>query len=240
MNKERVSMKKLLFLLLYLLPFTMVKGQKIRKDTILLSGIVFDADSSKPLGNVNILLKKKPVNVSDRNGYFEVWVSKGDTVFFSYLGFKEGRIIMPPGLTNPEYFTSVALSRETVTLKEVEVFPWPKTSLRQALINTNVEDKNLTNAQRNLNIANYEALSTTSATWTKDQIQRYYIEQFTMQVTSNDKRNALEAGVITPATSVLNTNTLIGLIILARQLKDKELKQKNYQDYKKESSEEKK
>lgn len=229
-------MEKLLFLLVTFFCFETLNAQKLRKDTILLSGIVFDADSSRPMGNVNIQVKKKKAaEVSDRNGYFEIWVGKGDTVRFSYLGFKEGRVIMPAEITNREYFTSIALSRGSITLKEVEIFPWPKSSLRQAILSTTVEDKDLTNAQRNLNIANYEALSTTSTTWSQEQIQRYYIEQFSTQVTSKDRVNALEAGVATPATSVLNTNTLIGLIILARQLKDKELKQKNYQDYKNET-----
>lgn len=227
-------MKKIFLLLVACMPVLhTLAQQQAHRDTVLLSGIVFDADSTRPLSNVTIIRHHRQGTVSDKNGYFEIYSTAGDTLLFSFLGFKEVKLIIPAKTANKEYYTSVSLSRSAVSLKEIEVFPWPKENFRQDFLNANVQDKNLDNAKRNLNIANYEALSMkqTSA-WSNDQVQKYYQDQFAYHIANKDRRNALEAGAITPVTQVVNTNTIFGLIILARQLKRGELKQGSYKDMK--------
>jgi hypothetical protein len=227
--------KPVLLLLLVLCGFT---ARAQHRDSILLTGIVFDADSAKPLSNVNIA-RHSTGTVTDRNGYFEISAGQGDTVVFTFVGFREARLVMPAKLNGKEYYTSVALSRNVISLKEVEVFPWPKEAFKQALLTTPVPDRNLENAQRNLNITTYEAMTNPKTSWSNEDIQRYYLNQFSYKVTSKDRTNALQAGVITPVTPLLSTNTVIGLILLARQLRRQDLKQHDFQDYRKETEEKK-
>lgn len=227
---------KTLWRIIFLLCFVAVLNSYCKaseRDSITLSGIVLDADHSSPLGDVNLLKDKKTIGVSDANGYFEIQALSGDTIVFSHLGFKMAKMIVPLSLRRNEYYTSVPLSRNSILLKEVEILPWPKENLKQAIMDAPGTDKETQNAQRNVTIANYQALNTPNSTWTREQMQKLYLENFSLEISDLDRKNAMQAGIATPATfTVLNTNALIRLILMARAIKSDQFRPATYQDLK--------
>ena len=56
-----------------------------------------------------------------RNGRFALNTSKGDTIYFTHIGFKSYEIVVPDTLAGGEYMVAVFLSSDTINLPEVVV-----------------------------------------------------------------------------------------------------------------------
>ncbi len=105
-----MSVRSLLFTLCCLF-CTVVFAQRIT-----LSGKITDADD-KPVKNVNIsVVGREAGAVSNDEGLFKIKITKGDTLLFSHIQFKDYR----QAISNDE-FLAIKLEHLTVALEDVEV-----------------------------------------------------------------------------------------------------------------------
>lgn len=111
-------------------------------DSIYLSGVVFDADSVNTLPGAHVSLNHKPVASTDNEGRFIIYMSRKDTLTISYLGFQEFVHVFPEKTYRDEFFMRIPLSRDSIVLQTVEVYPWPKKgAFRQAFLDAQNADK---------------------------------------------------------------------------------------------------
>lgn len=103
-------------------------------DSLTFSGVVFDAESSTTLPDVTCRYGKGGT-LSDSEGCFHILVRRGDTVRFSYVGFKMATVVIPDTLTGNEYLLGVFMTPDTLQLSEVLILRRWRESHRQNLIN---------------------------------------------------------------------------------------------------------
>lgn len=116
---------------IYLLFFVLVLGCssaiKAQVDSIVtyqLGGTVVDGTTNMPLIGAHIVSQNYFSNHTNSNGVFTLNVNIGDTLKVSYIGYKSLAYVVP---INSEYkhLTKFKLYRDSVSLNEVEIFPWP-------------------------------------------------------------------------------------------------------------------
>jgi hypothetical protein len=119
------------------------------------SGVVVANDSLQPVPFASVMIKHTSRGtVTDYFGFFSFVAMKGDTVEFGYLGYKKGRFIIPDSLTEERYSLIQVLVRDTLTLKETVIYPWPtKEEFKRAFVELKVPDNDLARAERNLELA---------------------------------------------------------------------------------------
>lgn len=127
------------------------QNQRERK-IIQFSGVVLTADSLQPAPFTTIMIKNTHRGtISDYYGYFSFVAQTGDTIEFTYVGFKPARFVIPDTLTDSRYSIIQLLQQDTILLKETVVYPWPtKEQFRQAFLNYNIPDDDLERARKNL------------------------------------------------------------------------------------------
>ena len=103
---------------------TQVQGQA--RNSVLLTGVVMDAEQQLPLPYVNIRLGDSNYGTAtDVNGHFTLFVNPGDTLTFTSIGYRAEVFIMPSEITKRQYSLIQLMWQETTVLSEIVVFPWP-------------------------------------------------------------------------------------------------------------------
>ena len=117
-------------------------GQRRAANPVLLTGVVMDADAQKPLPYVNIQVQGTVYGTaSDSNGYFSIFVNPGDTLRFSYIGYRTAYFVMPYNVEGNRYSLIQLLRQESILLSEVVVFPWPTLDqFKNAFLDADVPD----------------------------------------------------------------------------------------------------
>ncbi|SOE22645.1 CarboxypepD_reg-like domain-containing protein [Spirosomataceae bacterium TFI 002] len=91
---------------------------------ITFSGFVIDGKSDEPLPGAYIINERAGRGtLSNSKGYFLIDVFPGDSLVFSYLGFKKQYHIIPKDVTL-NYSAVVELMENATMLKEVKVYPF--------------------------------------------------------------------------------------------------------------------
>lgn len=116
------------------------------------SGVVMTSDSLMAIPYANISASKsKAVTTSNYNGFFSFVASKGDTIMFTALGYKNGLYIIPNNLSEDKYSVIQLLTRDTIYLSETIIYPWPsKEEFREAFLAFNIPDDYYETARKNL------------------------------------------------------------------------------------------
>jgi hypothetical protein len=109
---------------------------------ITFSGVVLDSKTKEPLPNAYITI---PVagrgTMSNIRGYFIINVFPGDTIVFSYLGFKKQYHVIPKK-ADLEYSVIVDMKEDSKMLKEVKVYPFStEEEFKEALVNMKLPDE---------------------------------------------------------------------------------------------------
>jgi len=136
-----------------------------QKDTssylIQFSGVVVAEDSLQALPFVHIYDNtSKRGTVSDYFGFFSFVAKEGDTLVFSNLGFKDTEFIIPDSLSEQRYSMIQMMKKDTITLKEVKIYPWPsKEEFANAFINMDAPMDDIRRAQSSLSKAERERLA---------------------------------------------------------------------------------
>jgi signal peptidase I len=125
-----------------------------QRDLIQFSGVVV-TDSLSPVPFTNILIRNTyRGTMSDVYGYFSFVAQEGDTVLFSAVGFERSQYVIPTDLSENKYSMIHVMSRDTVQLRELSVYPWPsKEQFRDAFLNLRLPDDDNQLALKNLSPA---------------------------------------------------------------------------------------
>jgi len=152
MNSRRV---KLLLWLHFFIALGFANAQRKDLDTsrmLQLSGVVVSEEDLSPMPYITIYDKSiKRGVVADYYGFFTIVSFPGDTIYFSYYGFKTSTYIVPDTLKDNRYSIIHMLQRDTINLPEVTVYPWPsKEEFANYFVNMKPYDDAIRRAQREL------------------------------------------------------------------------------------------
>lgn len=128
-----VKIKLLFFLFIVYIPGVYAQF-RVLPDSITFSGVVFNAEDMRPLWNATCRYGKVAQS-TDEAGRFVVNTKRGDTICFTYVGFRPYSVVIPDTLTEPEYILGVFLSPDTIQLSEALILQRYGSSKRQNLIN---------------------------------------------------------------------------------------------------------
>jgi len=116
------------------------------------SGIVVDGDSLFPIPFSNVIIKNtRRGTACDYFGYFSFVAQEGDTIVFSNISYKEAQFIIPTGMEENRYSLIQILRKDTFSLNEHVVYPWPtREQFKEAFLKMNIPDDDLERARKNL------------------------------------------------------------------------------------------
>lgn len=118
---------------------------------IQVSGVVLD-DSLQPLPFVSIMLKgTRSGTVSDYYGFFTIVAKAGDEMQFFSINHKNKVYNLSDTLTGKHYSIIQILTKDTIQLPTVNVFPWPsKEQFKRAILNLDLTDTDIERAAKNV------------------------------------------------------------------------------------------
>ena len=159
-------------------------GQNNKDSLIQFSGLILTSDSIQPLPYSTIYIKNKNLGtIADFNGFFSIVVQKGDSIEFSYVGFKPKLYIVPDSLNVNRYSMIQLLSQDTIYLAETVIYPWPSPeNFKHAFLNNQIPDDDLERAKKNLSREKLKELgqkipvdgNETSDMFLRQQAAKYY------------------------------------------------------------------
>lgn len=149
------NMKYYHFLFICLLSFSFnTYGQQSTDSLrlIQLSGVVVSEEDLNTLSYTTVFDKTAGRGVmADYYGYFSFVTHPGDTLYFSFYGYKTSTFIVPDTLTDNRYSIIHVLHKDTINLPEFTVYPWPsREDFARAFVEMNVTDDAVKRAQREL------------------------------------------------------------------------------------------
>jgi hypothetical protein len=126
------------------------KAQRNEK-YIQVSGVVLD-DSLQPLPFVSIMLKgTRSGTVSDFYGFFTIVARAGDEMQFFSVNHKNKVYNLSDTLTGKHYSIIQILTKDTIQLATVNVFPWPsKEQFKRAILDLDLTDTDIERAAKNM------------------------------------------------------------------------------------------
>lgn len=119
---------------------------------IQLSGVVIDEESLDPMPYTTVFDRSiRRGVIADFYGFFSTPVYPGDTLYFSYFGYKTSTYVVPDTLTDKRYSIIHMLHKDTLNIPEVVVYPWPsREDFARAFVEMEPYDDALRRAQREL------------------------------------------------------------------------------------------
>lgn len=142
----------LIMLVLYSFLSQDLKAQTSNDSLLQFSGVLLTRDSLVAVPFANILIKgSKRGTISDYFGYFSFVAQRGDTIQFSYIGFKDALFVIPDSLNRKNYSLIQMMDSDTIMLQEALIYPWPtKEQFRQAFLDLKLPEDDKQRAERNL------------------------------------------------------------------------------------------
>jgi len=128
---------------------------------ILIHGIVMDATSQESIPNTHYYINGLSSGVSDDEGKFSLYVYRGDTIRFTFLGYRD--LIYPTdSLAGNSYVAGIFMKDDTISIGEVLVFP-RLGDLRSEFMNSSVEETTeMLNARNNVMISAYQGVNSSA------------------------------------------------------------------------------
>jgi len=90
----------------------------------ILSGTVVNGETNELLVGAHLLSSNQFGTKTDETGTFSITVLPNDTLTISYIGYKTLTYIAPQQ-NSGKYLVKFKLYTDSITLQEVEIFPWP-------------------------------------------------------------------------------------------------------------------
>jgi hypothetical protein len=150
---------KIRVLLLCLAAASSVSAQDT--EVVQVSGMVVTTDSLSPLPYTTVYrTRDERGTMTDVHGFFSLPALVGDTLRISAVGFIAREVIVPEDLELPRMNVVAPMARDTVTLQEAFVYPWPtKERFREEFLALNLGSDAYTRGQEALDpIALYDRL----------------------------------------------------------------------------------
>ena len=86
-----------------------------------------NGDNNELLSGAHLVSSNSYATKTDENGNFNINLKENDTLKISYVGFKSFYYVAPH--QNPgKYLIKFKLYTDSITLNEIEIFPWPSYS----------------------------------------------------------------------------------------------------------------
>lgn len=121
-----------------------------------LSGVVFDAKTLKPLPDTRIVRNRSILLMSDADGSFSLYVNRNDTIVFRNLGYKSALLIINDTLRGRELMAGVYLHTDTLIAGEVIISP-RLLNLKTEIFSPRVESNpEVDNARYNIAVSAYQ------------------------------------------------------------------------------------
>ncbi|MEO6305913.1 MAG: carboxypeptidase-like regulatory domain-containing protein [Bacteroidia bacterium] len=143
--------------LLFFLSFNGLKAQTVttksdNRTLIQFSGVVLDQDSLTPIPFVSILIKGTGRGtICNFQGFFSLIVNAGDELEFHSVSHKFRSYKIADTLTQKYYYAIQILTKDTIQLTEVDVYPWPsKEDFKRAFLALDLSDTDMDRANKNL------------------------------------------------------------------------------------------
>lgn len=116
------------------------------------SGMVLDQDSLTPIPFVSIVIKgTRRGTVSDLYGFFSLIIQPGDELEFYSITHKNRSYKMADTLTKKYYYAIQVLTKDTITLPPIEIYPWPsKEDFKREFLALDLNETDAERADRNL------------------------------------------------------------------------------------------
>jgi len=113
-------MVKISFIIFFFIGLVATLGaQRLNQaNPITFSGVVIDAKQDQVLPDVSCRDGNGRVTFSDEEGRFHLTARRGDTVYFTSVGFKPCQVIVPDTLRQEEYMVGVFMNPDTLQLSE--------------------------------------------------------------------------------------------------------------------------
>jgi hypothetical protein len=123
----RIPSKLLVICLLALLPgLAHAQFDKLKDSMVQLSGIVMTADSLKALQGATVTLKREHrATVTNEFGIFNMLVMKGDTIQFTFVGYKRQEVFVPFNIPGNQYIIIKTMTADTQYLAVTIIRPRP-------------------------------------------------------------------------------------------------------------------
>lgn len=117
-----------------------------------LSGVVINEETLDPLSYTTVYDRSIGRGVvSDYYGYFSTVVYPGDTLIFSYFGYRTSTYVVPDTLSEKRYSIIHLMQKDTLNLPEITVYPWPsREDFARAFVEMRPYDDDIRRAQREL------------------------------------------------------------------------------------------
>lgn len=131
---------------------TQTQAQTANDSLLQFSGVLLTRDSLEAVPFANILIEgSHRGTMSDYFGYYSFVAHKGDTIRFSYVGFKDAIFVIPDTLNRKNYSLIQMMDVDTIVLQEAVIYPWPtKEQFREAFLNLRLPEDDKQRAERNL------------------------------------------------------------------------------------------
>lgn len=153
-DKMYKSIKLFLLVFITLSSFSAFETHAQSKNDSLLqfSGVLLTRDSLEAVPFANVLIKgTQRGTMSDYFGYYSFVAERGDTIQFSYVGFKDAYFVIPDSLNRKNYSLIQMMDVDTIILQEAVIYPWPtKEQFRQAFLDLRLPEDDKQRAERNL------------------------------------------------------------------------------------------
>jgi hypothetical protein len=113
--------------LLILLPgLSYAQFDKLKDSMVQLSGVVMTADSLKALEGATVTIKREHrATMTNEFGLFNIIAVKGDTIAFTFVGYKEQDIVIPFTIPGNQYTVIKTMTADTQHLAVTIIRPRP-------------------------------------------------------------------------------------------------------------------
>lgn len=139
-------------LVVFFITTTVSFAQSDSTRLIQLSGVVVSSDSLSQMPFATVFDRQsRRGTLADYYGFFSLVVLPGDTLIFSYYGYKTSSFIVPDTLKDDRYSIIHMMHADTINLPSVTVYPWPsREDFARAFLEMKPYDDALRRAQRQL------------------------------------------------------------------------------------------
>ncbi len=127
-----------------------------QRDSVMLSGIVYDYESREALKKATFKHNGEFVDIS-QDGKFQRFVKPGDTLSVRYLGYKDYIIVVPNNLDQVSYISGIFLNKNNIENSEILTVPREYKVDALATYDPMQLQGMLQNAQHNVAVAAYQA-----------------------------------------------------------------------------------
>jgi hypothetical protein len=150
-------MKRVCFLSVLLMCFYCGIKAQDESDSLTFTGVVFDRVNLEPLNDA-VYFKGIHTYGLQPGGRFRISAEVGDTIVFSYLGYKDLIVTLDDSLANSDYLMGVYLSPVATLLSEVVIVPRYYSLEVLVAIDPVKQAKEQAYAERNLKMSAYQGL----------------------------------------------------------------------------------